>query len=104
MRLIVLAAFFLVPLQAHATDCPEGLKSCKVLILTPEEENLLTGKNGILDTAMQARQMDLGRAVTFFYQKIATAPAGTVKEESPKPAVDPAPKADVPVPAPDPRK
>jgi hypothetical protein len=100
MRRILLAALFLTPLAAHATDCPEGLKSCKVLILTPDEEKLLTAPNGILDTAAQARSLDLGKVVAFFYQKIATAPQGEVK--APPPASTPAEK--VPVPAPDPRK
>ena len=39
--------------------CPPGTPSCKVLILTPQEEQILTAPNGILATAEQARFLDL---------------------------------------------
>lgn len=109
MRHALLLSFcaFLIPTIAHAADCPAGLPSCKVLILSPDEEKFLTAPNGILDTAAQARSLDLGKVVAFFYQKIATAPQGEVKpvkEQPEKPAIEPAPKADIPVPTPDPRK
>lgn len=73
---------------AHAdprTDCPTAGKPCKVLVLTEEEQNVLVGDKGILQTAAAARSLDLGGLTTYFQQKIATAPGGDVKE-APKPA------------------
>src|SRR5882724_2385660 len=45
---------------ASATECPVPGESCKVLVLSLQEERLLTGQNGVLDTAAQARALDLG--------------------------------------------
>jgi hypothetical protein len=59
--------------------CPTPGEKCKVLFLTEAEERLLTGQNGILDTAAQARSLDLGQFAVYFKQKLATAPAGEVK-------------------------
>lgn len=98
-RSSLLAFFFLVSSTlANATDCPEGAKSCKVITLTPDEEQVLTAPRMILDTAATARQLDLANLVAYFRSKIDKAEAGTVKQ----PPAD-APK-DVPVPTPDPRK
>lgn len=93
-----LLAFFLLSNAANATDCPEQAKSCKILTLTPEEEQLLVNPRGILDTAAQARALDLSNVVAYFRAKIDKAEAGTVKAPPAN-----APK-DVPVPTPDPRK
>lgn len=70
-------------------QCPTPGEKCKILILSPQEENLLTGQNGILDTAAQGRQIDLGGFAVYFKSKIATAPAGEVKPVE-KPAQGPA--------------
>jgi hypothetical protein len=69
---------------ANAAECPTPDESCKVLILSPQEERILAGPNGILDTAAQARALDLGQFAVYLKQKIAAAPAGDVKEV-PKP-------------------
>lgn len=76
-----LAAFCLVMWGkiVKAADCPEGAPSCKVLILTPQEEGLLVNQGGILDTAARARYLDLGEVVVHFRDKILKAPAGNVK-------------------------
>ncbi len=71
--------------QAFSTECPNPGQPCKVLTITPDEERLLVGTPtsiGILPTAAQARQLDLGNYVAYFLQKISSAPAGDVK---PKP-------------------
>ncbi len=73
---------------SQAVECPVPGEKCKVLFLSAEEENLFIGKNGILDTAAQARAIDLGGIVVYLRQKLQAAPAGDVKE------VPPAPKAD----------
>lgn len=58
--------------------CPTPGEACKILYLNAQEERLLTGQNGILDTAAQGRQIDLGGFAVYFKSKIATAPAGQV--------------------------
>lgn len=68
---------------ARAADCPEGAPSCKVLILTPQEEGFLLNQGGILDTAARARYLDLGEVVVHFRDKILKAPAGNVKAPPP---------------------
>lgn len=73
----------LLTTAAHAADplpvpCPTPGQTCKIIVLTPEEESILTGKNGVLDTAAQSRALDLGPFVVYVRQKIAQAPEGTV--------------------------
>lgn len=55
--------------------CPSP-EPCQVLVLTETEIKVLTQDNGILATAAQARNLDLGQFVSYFRQKIALAPAG----------------------------
>lgn len=94
MRYLLLPAFLptaamLASGYAYAdprTECQTA--TCKVLILTPDEEKVLVGQNGILDTAAAARALDLGNIVSYFRTKVATAPAG-----DPKPAPTPAPES-----------
>jgi hypothetical protein len=70
-----------LPLAATQTlKCPEPGQKCKVLFLTEQEENLLVGRNGILDTAAQGRQIDLGGFAVYFKSRIATAPAGEAQK------------------------
>ena len=71
--------FFGVP-KARAEDCPPNAKSCKVLTLTPEEQDMLVRDKGILQTAVQARPLDLGAVVQYFVNKIEHAAAGKVVE------------------------
>ena len=59
-------------------QCPIPGEKCKVLFLNENEENALIQKNGILDTAAQARNLDLGGAVVYFKTKIGTAMQGEV--------------------------
>jgi hypothetical protein len=77
--------------------CPDN-QPCKVLTLTPQEEKLLIGQNGILDTAAQGRALELGQFSVYLKTRIATAPAGEVlqppaKHDAPQgPLVDLTPK------------
>ncbi len=57
-------------------QCANPGETCKILVLSAQEERLLIGLNGILDTAAQGRQLDLGGFAVYFKQKIAQAPAG----------------------------
>lgn len=79
--LLFVLAFILVLWisKAFAVECPAGVPSCKVLIITPDEEKILTMPNGILLTAAQARSLDLAQTVQYFLTKIQTAPQGEVK-------------------------
>ena len=74
--------------HASAAECAVPGESCKVLILSPQEERLLTGQNGVLDTAAQARALDLGQFSVYLKTRIAGAPAGEPKPTTPdsKPA------------------
>jgi len=77
---------------ASATECPVPGESCKVLVLSLQEERLLTGQNGVLDTAAQARALDLGQFSVYLKTRIAAAPAGEMKPaasgEAPRSGID----------------
>lgn len=73
------------PLPKCQTTSP-----CKVIMLSREEEEALTGPNQILDTALQGRPLDLLGKVTYFRDKLRTAPAGAPLT-SPAPPTDPQP-------------
>ena len=60
--------------------CPTPGEPCRIVFLSPQEERLLTGQNGILDTAAQGRQIDLGGFAVYFKSKIAAAPAGEMQK------------------------
>ena len=83
MRLLFASVLSLFPAIAVATECPSGVPSCKILILTPDEEKSLTAPQGILSTAAQARALDLGSTVQYFFLKIQNAPKGEVKKTEP---------------------
>jgi hypothetical protein len=77
----------------HAQDaakitCPVPGETCKVVFLNAQEEKILTGPNGILDTAAQGRAIDLGGFAVYFKQKIGSAPSGEVKPMPASPASD----------------
>lgn len=81
----------LPPAPSSATSempkCPIPGEKCKVILLTESEENALMKPNGILDTAAQARNLDLGGVAVYFKTKIGSAPEGQVV---PKPSEKPA--------------
>ena len=65
--------------------CPDPGVKCKILYLTEQEEQMLMTKNGILDTAAQARAIDLGQFSVYLKTRIAAAPAGEVRKDESKP-------------------
>jgi hypothetical protein len=67
---------------SRAETCPNG--PCKVITLTQQEEQALTGPNMVLDAAEFARRMDLGQVVAYFRKKIAEAPPGEAPKQEPK--------------------
>ncbi len=77
--IIALVVFLAYCNRAGATECPQGVPKCKVLVLTPDMEQALTGPNMILDVAEWGNRAGLGSAVQFFKKAIADAPAGDVK-------------------------
>jgi len=70
-------------------QCPTPGEKCKVLFLNEAEEQALMKQNGILDTAAQARNLDLGGVAVYFKTKIGQAKEGEVVK-----LPDPAPKED----------
>lgn len=89
----VLILLWLFPLKhVHAADCPPG-GPCKVLILTPQEEQALLQPGGVLDTAEKGAFVQLSGFISYLRNKIATAPAGIVPEPAkPKVPVEDPPK------------
>lgn len=82
--------------------CPTPGQPCKVLILTPQEENVLMQQNGVLDTAAQARALELGQFSVYLKTRIAAAPQGEVQKLSdPTPKGNPAKGAGEQIPAAD---
>jgi len=68
---------------AFAETCPTPGEPCKVITISPQEEKLLMGQNGVLDTAAQARALDLGQFAVYFKTRIAASPQGEVKPVPP---------------------
>ena len=63
--------------EVQQTRCPDN-KPCRVVTLTDQEMTILTGPNGILDTAAKARNLDLGQFVVYFQNKLQASPQGKV--------------------------
>lgn len=82
-----IVAAFVVATNAFGQDCPPGVAACKVLVLTPEEEAVLTQRNGLLDAAKWASPRDIGQIADHFRERIRTAPPGNVPKP---PATGPA--------------
>lgn len=55
--------------------CPEGIR-CKVLIISEGEEDELLRPNGVLDTALRGRSLDMMGFVPGFILKVQQAPLG----------------------------
>jgi hypothetical protein len=75
--------------QTPSYPCPTGAVSCKIVVMTPDEEKTLTQAGGIFDQASWANRSGMDGLITAWKQKLATAPAGTVakpEEKKPDPA------------------
>lgn len=72
--------------EAATTQCPNPGEPCKIVTISPQEEQLLIKQGGILDTAQAGRYIDLGNIVAYFRMKLANAPAGEVKPKPEQPA------------------
>lgn len=67
--------------QPVPVECPPQAASCKIVVITPEEENTLTAPNMLFDAAVYANRMNFSHLVEAWKQKLATSPPGTVKEK-----------------------
>lgn len=67
---------------AHATECPKDTESCKVLTLSPEEEQTLL--LFITQTGVHGPYNQVKGAVEFWTKKITGAPAGNVPKPEKK--------------------
>lgn len=65
-------------------ECPAGAASCKVVVMTADEINTLTGAGLIFDSAEWANRANLSAAIAAWRQKITSAPNGNVKPPEPK--------------------
>ena len=79
ISLFLWAGIIFAVTKALAAECPNPGEKCKVIYLSEQEERVLTGQNGILDTAAQARALDLGQFAVYLKTRIGSAPAGEVK-------------------------
>lgn len=98
MLVLSVSSLIVLTSPVRAIECPTPGEKCKVLFLNESEENALMQKNGILDTAAQARNLDLGGVAVYFKTKIGSAIAGEVlvapkQGEGGKPADKPAESA-----------
>lgn len=66
--------------QADPAMCPPGAKSCKILTITPEEEQTLAGTDMIWDQALWARQQ-FGPLLKAWRDKFQAAPPGKPYQE-----------------------
>lgn len=64
--------------EEATTSCPVGAKSCKVITITPDEEQALAGPNMIFDHAEWANRATLGQIVQAWRLKVLLAPQGKV--------------------------
>lgn len=83
-----LAVFFLTAASsAFAESCPNN-QPCKVITLTPQEEQTLTGPGGIFAQAEWASRSTMSDLVAAWKEKLKQAKPGTVEEpkvkETPK--------------------
>jgi hypothetical protein len=62
--------------HGQAVSCPPDAKSCKVLVITADEENTLVGPEMIFDHAQWANQVKFSGMVRAWRQKIEQAPLG----------------------------
>jgi hypothetical protein len=75
---VLIVALSLFSTAALAVDCPPQAKSCKYIVLTPEQEETL--KALIAQTGYSGPYIQIKSAIDFYLDAIAKAPAGEVKE------------------------
>ena len=58
--------------NAVAQECPQGVPSCKVVVMTPEEIQSLTGPNMVFDQATWASRSTMTGLTEAWKKKIET--------------------------------
>ena len=79
LNFVIWALIIFGAVKAFAAECPDPGVKCKVLYLNEQEERMLMGQNGILDTAAQARSLDLGQFAVYLKTRIGSASQGEVR-------------------------
>lgn len=74
-------AFVLAINVAPAEECPANAKSCKVLVITPDEEETL--KAMIMQTGIEGSFSQIAKIVNAWLDKIQKAPAGEMPKATP---------------------
>lgn len=77
-RILVVAIFLAVSIPAQAVECPEGAKSCKVLVISDEQASVI--KQMISNTSVQGPYSQVKALVDFYSDLIDKAPAGESKK------------------------
>lgn len=73
---VVVACFLVQMCIAISAECPKDAKSCKVLVLTPDEEQTLITL--VQNTGVQGPFNQIKSAVDAWVKRIQEAPAGEV--------------------------
>jgi hypothetical protein len=76
--LSAIATTMVLASPALAEQCPTPGEPCRIIVLTAQEEKILMQPNGVLDTAAQARALDLGQFAVYLKTRIAASPQGEV--------------------------
>lgn len=74
---------------AAAVECPDINIPCKVLYLTPQEEQALLAPGGIFETAEKGAYLALSGATQFLRKKISEAKPGELRRTDPPVVVKP---------------
>lgn len=80
---LLLVVMAVRPARADSLVCPPPAKSCKIVVITPDEEATLTGPEGIFDHAVWANRAKFSDMIIAWRKKLETAPAGAVQNNSP---------------------
>ena len=65
-------------------ECPPAATACKIITLTPDEENTLSGAEMLFDHALWANRVKFDSMLQAWREKLKQAPAGIVKPAPPE--------------------
>lgn len=82
ISVVLVLAILFAPKPAKSAECPPGTKSCKVIVVTPEQENILDQL--ITQTCIAGPYAQIAEVVKFYKEMLAKAPPGTAPAESKK--------------------
>lgn len=73
---LALVAILVFVVAAIAHECPAGVPKCKVITVTPEEEQVLAAPGGIFEIAEKGAFITLSGPIRYWREKLEKAPAG----------------------------